>query len=92
MLKHSIESKCFNCWVFGIGSPCEINKFWCRIKLFGVESKENVCYEGPVVSIEKPIQEVIADGVGLVVIDSFVKRIWNKLEIICEVQIFQHEE
>jgi hypothetical protein len=92
MLYHTVASKCFNCWVFGIGSPCEINKFWYRIKLFGVESQENVCYEGPVVSIEKPIQEVIDEEVGLVVTDSFVKRIWNNREIKCEVQIFQHKK
>jgi hypothetical protein len=92
MLVHTVESKCLNCWVFGIGSPCEMNKFWYRIKLFGFESQENVSYEGPVVSIEKPIQEVIADGVGLIVADSFVKRIRNKSEINCEIQIFPHEE
>jgi hypothetical protein len=69
-----------------------MNKFWCRVKFFGVESKEKVSYEGPVVSIEKPIQEIIDDDVGLVMIDSFIKRIWNNREIKCEVQIFQHKK
>jgi hypothetical protein len=53
---------------------------------------EKVSYEGPVVSIEKTIQEIIDEDVGLVVTDSFVKRIWNKREFKCEVQIFQQKE
>ena len=84
MLFHTIEPKCFYCWVFGIGSPCEMNKFWCRVKFFGVESKEKVSYEGPVVSIEKPIQEVIDDNAGLVVAYSVAKRILNKGGINCK--------
>ncbi len=89
MLFHMAESKSFCCWTFGIGTEDELSKFACRMKFFGSESKENLIYEGPIVPMEKNVQDVIGGDVGLFVGDSFIKNILNQGALKCEVQIFE---
>ena len=90
MMFRRIETKSFHCWIYGFGSSFEVEKFGFWIAFFGGSPDEQIWYVGPVIPVDKPVPEVIAERMGLVMSDSFVRRICDDDEKInCKLNIFQ---
>jgi hypothetical protein len=83
------ETRCFHCWVVGLGSPEEVKKFRSRIKFYG--SKESALFEGPVVSIDQPYFDVVDQRIGLVLSDEFIRRIWSGKQVKYELNLFEYK-
>jgi hypothetical protein len=83
------ESRSFQSWVVGIGSPEEMKKFGFSITFRGKSTKEKNTYEGSVVSIDMPTREIIDKKVCLVMTDEFVRRIWDGKQFNYDLEIFE---
>jgi hypothetical protein len=87
MLFNEVESGFFYFWVYGKGNNQDLQKFGFRIKFHG--SEEAASYAGPVVSIDNPARDVIEDKIGLIMRDSFIRRIRNGQEVSYDLEIFE---
>lgn len=89
MFRHCIDEdenvRLFQSWMYGLGSEEDLKGFRCKLKFKGVH--ETLTYEGPIVSIEKTLDQVTEDCLGIVISDHLARRLWDGKEIKLYVEV-----
>jgi hypothetical protein len=98
VLFKGIKSHNVYCWVFGLGTREELSKFRCTIVMSGSGSGEKRKFEGPVVSIYRPMQEIVDDYLAedddpaMALCLFFMEDISLNNEVCCTVKIVENKQ
>jgi len=77
-MKRISSSRQWHFWIYGIGSSEEMTRFSYLIQLKNQDGSSEISWKEPVVSLDKPTEDVINDGDALVLTDKVISRLLKK--------------